>query len=85
MHGGLPCEGFAPSPGGHDVCAEVAERGEPLLALDRTEAGDAPPGGVLEEDALDRILGAEGEDLVRGGIRQHPVNYRNRVSACRFT
>jgi hypothetical protein len=42
----------------------VAERNQPPVALERGEAPEAAPGDVLEEDALDRLLATEVEDLV---------------------
>ena len=50
-------------PGGDDVRADVAERDEPAAVLERDEAAEPAPGHVLEEDALDRVLGAEREDI----------------------
>src|SRR5439155_13521827 len=61
-------EGGAVPAGRDDVRAYVAERGQPPLALDAAEASEAAPGDVLEEDALDRILGAEDEDLLDVGL-----------------
>ena len=48
----------------------MAERREAKLAVERGEAAEAAAGDVLEKDALDRILGAEGEDLVQGRFLQ---------------
>jgi hypothetical protein len=42
----------------------VAERDEPAALREAREAAETPAGDVLEEHALDRILGAEVEDLV---------------------
>ena len=42
----------------------MAERDEPAALREPREAPETPTGNVLEEHALDRILGAEGEDLV---------------------
>jgi hypothetical protein len=41
----------------------VAHRAQPLPVADGGEAPEPPARHVLEEDALDRVLGAEGEDL----------------------
>jgi hypothetical protein len=41
----------------------VAERAQPSVVGERTEAPEATARHVLEEDTLDGILGAEGEDL----------------------
>jgi hypothetical protein len=41
----------------------VTERRQPTVRHERREAPETPAGDVLEEDALDRILGAEDEDL----------------------
>jgi hypothetical protein len=42
----------------------VAERNERAVPLERGEPTEAAPGDVLEEDALDRLLRAEREDLL---------------------
>jgi hypothetical protein len=42
----------------------VAERDEPVLRRDGGEAAEPAARDVLEEDALDRLLGAEREDLL---------------------
>jgi len=47
----------------------VAERVDPAVAGQRGEAAEPATRDVLEEDALDRILGAEGQDLVSSGSR----------------
>ena len=49
---------------GDEVRADVAERDQPAALPEPREAPETPTGDVLEEHALDRILGAEGEDLV---------------------
>jgi DeoD family purine-nucleoside phosphorylase len=62
------CERLAPGAGGDDVGADVAERLQPSVrAGDSREATEPAPGDVLEEDALDRLLGAEVEHLVERG------------------
>ena len=48
----------------NDVRADVAERDQPLVALERGEATEPAPRDVFEEDALDRLLCTEVEDLV---------------------
>jgi hypothetical protein len=48
----------------HDVRTGVTEGDELPVLRDRGEAPEPPPGHVLEEHALDRRLGAEGEDLL---------------------
>ena len=50
--------------GRDDVRADVAERDERAVALERGEAAEPAPRDVLEEDALDRLLRAEGENLI---------------------
>ena len=76
--------------GRDDVRADVAERDEPAVALERGEAAEPAPRDVLEEDALDRVLRAEGEDLVERRERprarppsepNHPIATRDRVAA----
>jgi hypothetical protein len=52
-------------PGRDDVDADVAKRGQRAVLADRDEPAEAAPGDVLEEDAFDRILGAEGEGLAQ--------------------
>ena len=56
--------------GRDDVRAGVAERLEPPVVLDRREPAQAAPRHVLEEDALDRVLRAEREDLVKPRLLQ---------------
>jgi hypothetical protein len=41
----------------------MAERDQLPVTFERGEATEPAPGDVLEEDALDRLLGAEVEDL----------------------
>ena len=49
----------------NDVRADVAQRLDPPIRPDdRREAAEPSPRDVLEEDALDRLLGAEREHLV---------------------
>jgi hypothetical protein len=48
----------------NDVRADVAERDQRAPALERGEASEAAPGDVFQEDALDRILCTEVEDLL---------------------
>src|SRR5207244_555689 len=43
-------ETAAVRPGGDDVGADVAERGEPAVVRERREAAEPAPGDVLEED-----------------------------------
>jgi hypothetical protein len=50
--------------GGNDIRADMAERDERAVALERGEAAEPAPRDVLEEDALDRLLRAERENLV---------------------
>ena len=53
--------------GGDEVRADVAERGQPLTVADGGEPSDPSPRDILEQHALDRVLGAELEDLVEAG------------------
>ena len=46
----------------------MAERDEPAVLGHSGEAAEAAARDVLEEDALDRILRAEGEDLLQGRL-----------------
>jgi hypothetical protein len=48
----------------------VAERLQPAGSLERGETPEATARDVLEEDALDRILRAEREDLLVLGLLQ---------------
>ena len=57
-------ERSTPAARGDEVRPDVAERDEPAALGEAREAAETPAGDVLEEHALDRILGAEGEDLV---------------------
>jgi hypothetical protein len=58
-------EASAAAAGRDDVRAEVAERLQPPAALQPAEAPEAAARRVFEEDTLDRILGAELEDLIQ--------------------
>jgi hypothetical protein len=42
----------------------VTERDQPPVAFERREATQPAPGDVLQEDALDRLLRTEVEDLL---------------------
>jgi hypothetical protein len=46
----------------------VAERDEASAPLERREAAEPAARDVLEEDALDRLLRTEGEDLLEGRV-----------------
>jgi hypothetical protein len=61
---GRVCECAAALAGRNDVRADVAERDQPVVALERREATEPATRDVLEEDALDRLLCTEVEDLV---------------------
>ena len=63
-------ERVATGSGRDDVRAGVAERLEPPVLLDRREPAQAAPRHVLEEDALDRVLRAECEDLLEPRLLQ---------------
>ena len=60
-----PGERAAAAPRRNEVRADVAERVQPAVLGEPGEAAEPAPGDVLEEDALDRVLGAEGQDLVQ--------------------
>src|SRR6266545_260977 len=85
--GGLAGKRIAAAAGRDDIGAEVAEGGEPVSTRHASKAPEAASRDVLEEDTLDRILGAEGEDRVERRIGQHGRDHRNRnmVRACRST
>jgi hypothetical protein len=46
----------------------MAESVELSIVGERRKPAEPPPGDVLEEDALDGILGAELEDLLEGRL-----------------
>jgi hypothetical protein len=58
------CERIAALTGRHDVRTDMAERDQPTVALDGGEASEPTTRNVLEEDTLDRFLGAKCEDLI---------------------
>ena len=60
---------------GHDVRPDVAERGELPAFRERGEASEPAARDVLEEHALDRLLGAEREDVVERRVDRdhHPI------------
>ena len=65
----------------------VSDPFEPAVgALERAEAPEAPPRDVLEEDALDRVLGAEREHLLEAGTNEarHLRILTDRVPPCLF-
>ena len=79
-HAGAPVvynlrEGVAPDSRRYEVRPRVTKRGEATVPGQSHETAEAATGDVLEEDALDRILGAEREDLVKLGLfqRRHGV------------
>ena len=51
----------------------MEERGEPSPVAHACEPTQAAPGHVLEEDALDRILGAERQDLGMGRLTRRAM------------
>ena len=61
-------ERVAADPARHHVRPQVAQSHEPAAALDAGEPPEPAPRDVLEEDALDRLLPAEVEDLVEPRI-----------------
>ena len=58
----------------------MAEGDETAAVLDAAEAAEAAPRNVLEEDALDRVLGAVLEDLRQRRLDdvrvRHPLDLR---------
>jgi hypothetical protein len=64
----------------------VAERREASVLAHAAEPPEPAPGHVLEEDALDRVAGAELEHLLEGGIDEarHPRIVADRVPPCLF-
>ena len=46
----------------------MAESDELLVVREPDESAEPAPRDVLEEDALDRILGAEAQDLLARGV-----------------
>jgi hypothetical protein len=54
--------------GGDDVRTDVTQGGQAAVVGERVELAQAPPGDVLEEDALHGVLGAELEDLLEPGL-----------------
>jgi hypothetical protein len=57
-------EGAAAMAGRDEVRADVAERRQPPVPGEGAEVAEAAPGHVLEEDALDRVGGAEVQNLL---------------------
>ena len=55
---------------GNDVRADVAERVEPPVLREGGEASEPASRDVLEKDTLDRILGAELEDLLESRLER---------------
>src|SRR5947209_5030723 len=70
-------ESVAAGAGGYEVCADVAERRQPaVVCFQRREAAQPAPRYVLEEYPLDRLFGAEREDLVETRDGLHATNLR---------
>jgi hypothetical protein len=57
----------------------VAERPQPSVAVERGEATEAATRDVLEEDALDRLLRTEREDLIEGRVDEPDGRNRARL------
>src|SRR5438132_382406 len=76
------CETGAPAPGRDDIRAGMTESLEASAPLDRREAPEAAPGHVLEEDALDRVLGAKRQDLVEPGLLQRGHRAEETLRRC---
>lgn len=53
----------------------MADAGDSAPLLDRAESAEPAPGDVFEEDALDRLLGAETEDIVGRGTFEDPSHH----------
>src|SRR5262249_47836642 len=59
------CERLAPGPRRNEVRARVTQRAQlPVTIRDRDKAAEPAPRDVLEEHALDRVVGAEREHLL---------------------
>ena len=71
-------EGGGAGAGRHEVGAEVAEPGEAFPVPQGCEPSESAPRDVLEEDALDRLLGAELEDLREPRPLDQPRHARGR-------
>jgi hypothetical protein len=54
----------------------MTDGGEPVSVPHRGEAAQAAPGDVGEEDPLDRVLVAEGQDLVAIRPLDQPHGWR---------
>jgi hypothetical protein len=63
-------EGAAALARRHEVRPRVTEGGETAIAGQSRETAKPAAGDVLEEDTLDRILGAKREDFVELGLLQ---------------
>ena len=70
------CEDAATDARRPDIRAEVTERFEGAVLGHGEKASQPAPDKILEEDALDRILGAEGQNLIgrrRTQLRHLPI------------
>src|SRR5262249_36703184 len=78
-----PRERVAALPRGNHVRTQMTQRRQAPAFGERREPSEPAPGYVLEEDALDGILGAKGEDLAEGGLerRGHGSNALYRSEA----
>jgi hypothetical protein len=57
----------------------VAERTQACVPVERREASEAAARDVLEEDALDRLLRTEREDLIEGRVDEPDGRDRARL------
>jgi hypothetical protein len=79
-------EDAATGAGRPDVHPEVTESHERAVMGHGEKAPKPAPGQILQEDALDRILGAEGKNLVerrRTRLRHLPILPRNAATKSR--
>ena len=66
------------APGRDEVRADVAEGGEPTVLAEGDEPAQTATGDVLQEDALNRVLCAEREDVVERRPLDQPRHARRR-------
>jgi hypothetical protein len=61
--GGFARQGRHPVAGRDEVGPDMTQRDEAPLVLEPDETAEPAAGDIFEEDALDRLLGTEGQDL----------------------
>jgi hypothetical protein len=71
-------KGSAAIAGRNEIGADVTQRGQPSILVKGGETSETAPRHILEQDSLDRIFGAEREDLMQIRDGQHALRIGSR-------